>query len=76
GVGFATKNGPAVYVSGPEVSVSVPLDGVAAKLNIASNTPTEQKLRAIKTRGLNKPDSEEGFFCMNFPLLGRSGASR
>jgi hypothetical protein len=51
-----------VYVSGPEVSVSVPLAGVAAKLNIASDTPTEQRLIAIKTRALKKPDSEGEFF--------------
>jgi len=51
-----------VYVCGPDVSVSVPLDGVAAKLNIASMAPTEQKQNANKTRGLKRPDCEAGFF--------------
>jgi hypothetical protein len=50
-----------------DVSVSVPLEGVAAKLNIASNTPTEQRLRAIKTRGLKKPDWKEDFFACGVP---------
>jgi hypothetical protein len=56
-------------VIGPEVSVSVPLEGVAAKLNIASNTPTEQRLRAIKTRGFKKPDWEGGFFFMEWRVI-------
>jgi hypothetical protein len=72
-VGFATKNGPLVYVRGPDASVSVPLEGVAAKLNIASNTPTEQRLRAIKTRGFKKPDWEGGFFRMWSSFVGLVG---
>jgi len=61
-----------VYVSGPEVSVSVPLEGVAAKLNIASKTPSEQKPTAITMRGLKKPDSERGFFRIRVPWLDQS----
>jgi len=40
----------------PDVSVSVPLDGVAAKLSIASKAPTEQRQKANRTRGLKRPD--------------------
>jgi hypothetical protein len=65
-----------VYVSEPDVSVSVPLEGVAAKLNIASNTPTEQTLRAIKTRRLKKPDCEGGFFFMGWGVIFLHGVGR
>ena len=30
--------------------------GVAAKLNIARRTPTEERVKASRTRGLNRPD--------------------
>ena len=46
----------------------VPLDGVDAKLNIASKAPTEQRMKARKARGLNIPDSDEDFFCMGMVL--------
>src|SRR5438094_3982862 len=41
----------------------------AAKLTIASKTPTEQRVKATKARGLNKPDCEEGFFFMRFSFV-------
>jgi hypothetical protein len=40
------------------VSVSVPLEGVEAKLNMASQAPTEQSKKAPKMRGLKKADWE------------------
>src|SRR6266478_1661278 len=46
---------------GPEVSVSVPLDGVEAKLSMASMTPAEQSKKATKARGLKAPTSQPGF---------------
>jgi hypothetical protein len=33
-----------------------PLEGIAAKLYIARRTPTEQRAKASKTRGLKRPD--------------------
>ena len=36
------------------MSVSVPLDGVEAKLNMASQAPIEQSKKAPKRRGLKK----------------------
>jgi hypothetical protein len=39
----------------PEEPV-IPLGGFAAKLSIASRTPTEQRAKASKTRGLKIPD--------------------
>ena len=41
-------------MSGPEVVVSVPLEGVEAKLSTASQAPTEQSKKVTKTRGLKK----------------------
>jgi hypothetical protein len=38
--------------------------GAAPKLSIARKTPTEQRAKATKTRGLKKADWELGFFCM------------
>ena len=61
GVGLAVVNGPASYMSGPEVSVSVPLEGVAAKLYIASVAPIAQSRKAAKMRGFAAPDPEPGF---------------
>jgi hypothetical protein len=42
------------------VSVIVPLEGVEAKLNIASQTPTEQSKNPAKMRGLKNPNSDVG----------------
>src|SRR5207302_10579572 len=41
----------------------------AAKLAIASKTPTEQRVKATKARGLKRPDCEEGFFFMRFSFV-------
>ena len=38
------------------------LEGIPAKLYIARRTPTEQRPKASKTRGLKRPDLEVGFF--------------
>jgi hypothetical protein len=35
--------------------VVIPLNGVAARLSIASMTPIEQRAKATKTRGLKTP---------------------
>jgi len=40
----------------------------AAKLAIASKTPTEQRVKAAKARGLNRPDCEEDFVFMEIFL--------
>jgi hypothetical protein len=40
----------------------------AAKLAAASKTPTEQRVKATKTRGLKRPDCEEEFFFMEISL--------
>ncbi len=42
----------------------VPLDGVEAKLNIASMTPAAQSKKAKKILGLKKADSEDEVFCI------------
>ena len=47
------------------MSVRVPLDGVDAKLNIASKAPTEQRIKAKKMRGLKMPDLDVDFFFMD-----------
>src|SRR5437773_5680960 len=47
----------------------VRLDVGAAKLTIASKTPTEQRVKATKARGLKRPDCEEGFFFMRFSFV-------
>jgi hypothetical protein len=39
----------------PEVPL-IPLGGFAAKLSIASRTPTEHRAKASKTRGIKNPD--------------------
>src|SRR5947208_333798 len=41
----------------------------AAKLTIASKTPTEQRVKATKARRLKRPDCEEGFFFMRFSFV-------
>src|SRR5437773_11044080 len=41
----------------------------AAKLTIASKAPTEQRVKAMKARGLKRPDCEEGFFFMRFSFV-------
>lgn len=43
-------------------SETVPVDGVEAKLNIASHAPAEQSRNAAKIRGLKKADSEVDLF--------------
>lgn len=42
----------------PAEGVSIPLGGLAAKLSIASRTPTEPRAKATKMRGLKMPDGE------------------
>ena len=52
-------------VRGPLESVRVPFVGVvAAKVNIARRTPTEQRAKANKMRGLKMPVWEAGFVRM------------
>src|SRR5213596_2746701 len=41
----------------------------APKLTIASKTPTEQRVKATKARGLKRPDCEEGFFFIRFSFV-------
>jgi hypothetical protein len=41
----------------------------AAKLAIASKAATEKRVKAMKTRGLKRPDCEEGFFFMRFSFV-------
>jgi hypothetical protein len=43
--------------------------GVAARLNIARSEPTEQRVKASKTRGLKMPDREAAFFCIGCVFL-------
>jgi hypothetical protein len=50
---FSTKSEPPVEL--PEVPL-IPLGGFAAKLSIASRTPTEHRAKASKTRRLKNPD--------------------
>src|SRR5260370_6042914 len=52
----------------PKVGV-VCLDVGAAKLTIVRKTPTEQRVKATKTRGLKRPDCEERFFFMRFSFV-------
>jgi hypothetical protein len=42
------------FVSADDPDMS--FNGVVAKVNIARSRPTEQRLKAIKTRGLKSPD--------------------
>ena len=44
--------------------VTVPLDGVDAKLNIASQAPAEHNTKVAKTRGLKNAACDEVFFLM------------
>jgi hypothetical protein len=57
------------------VSVSVPLDGVEAKLSTASKAPAEQRPKAMKARGWKMPDEKAGFFLMMFFLRSAEGPS-
>jgi hypothetical protein len=41
----------------------------AAKLAIASKPATQQRVKAMKARGLKRPDCEEGFFFMRFSFV-------
>jgi len=50
----------------PDLSVRVPVDGVAAKLSMPSRPATEQRVKANKTRGLKRPDWKMLFFFMGF----------
>ena len=52
-------------------SDSVPLDGVEAKLNIASQAPMEQSKKAAKMRGLKNPDWELVFLRIGVVDLSR-----
>jgi hypothetical protein len=56
-------------VSGPEVSVSVPLGGVDAKLKSPSRRPTEQRARAAPARRLKKPEYETQFLFMMMMMI-------
>ena len=53
------------------MSVSVPLDGVEAKLNMASQAPTEQSKKAPKMRGLKKAAWELVFLRIGIVDLSR-----
>jgi hypothetical protein len=41
---------------------NLPLDAVPAKLSMLKKTPTKQRLRPNKLRGLKRPDWELSFF--------------
>jgi hypothetical protein len=57
-----------------EGTVTLLVGGSDAKLRKASKAPTEQRLKANKTRGLKRPDLEVGFVCMMiFPNIGWKG---
>ena len=57
-----------------EGTVTLLVGGVDAKLRKASKAPTEQRLKANKTRGLKRPDLDAGFVCMMiFPNIGWAG---
>src|SRR5204862_6504789 len=47
--------------------------GEAAKLTMASNAPTQQRVKAAKARGLKRPDCEVDFFFMEIFLVNWSG---
>jgi hypothetical protein len=49
------KPGPLEELAAKPVTL---LGGLAAKLSSASNTPTEQRVKANKTRGLKMPECE------------------
>ena len=49
--------------------VFIPPGGFAAKLSIASRTPTEPRAKAAKMRGLKMPDSEVDFLFMMIFVL-------
>ena len=53
------------------VKVSVVEDVGAAKLNMASQVPMEQRRKAAKIRGLKKPNLELRFFCIDYFEIGR-----
>src|SRR5207302_3068909 len=54
-----------VAMNGPFTSGCLTPAGIgAAKLNIASRRPPEQKMKARKMRGVKKPDLELRFFFM------------
>jgi hypothetical protein len=75
-VAFVTKTGTPVYVSGSEVSVSVRLEGSSGETEHRQQHPTEQRVRAIRKRALQRPDGESGLFlhgaCMHVELFVRS----
>ena len=61
--------------------LKVPLEGVEAKLSIASPTAMEQRTRAPKMRGLKKADCDCVFFLINgflvvWPLDSGPGGAR
>ena len=61
---------------GPDVSVSVPVGGLDAKLNMASKTPAEQRRNAARVRGLKSPDSDVDFFCIVFVVTDNAGGRK
>ena len=59
--------GPAVYVTAPEVVVSVPLDGVDAKLttdNTPSRTAKQKSAQATAARSTKRAELELFVFCI------------
>ena len=46
------------------MSVSVPLDGVAAKLSHPNDAPSEHNANAVTTRVLKKPARENDLICI------------
>ena len=51
-------------VMGEDAGVIVPEGGLAAKLSMAKKAAAEHKMKASKIRGVKRPDSEAGLFCI------------
>ena len=69
---LSTKSEPPV--ESPEVPL-IPLGGFAAKLSIASRTPTEHRAKASKTRGLKNPDGDAEISFIAFMESGEDAVS-
>ena len=72
GDGFGCTNGPAVYATGPDAVVNVPLEGVEAKLTIL-NTPSrmakQKSAQATAARKRKRAERELVVFCIEVGRL-------
>jgi hypothetical protein len=50
------------HVTAEPPGLSIPLEGVDARLTKASRPAVKKKMNAVMTRGLKRPDSEGVFF--------------